>query len=170
MKLLNGNTSTPIPVIEQNNAHLTSDQDKADALNNFFYSCFNTALPPLSYTDACPEPSGSPEHIFCTEEEILEMITNLDASKASGPDKISVKMIKGTAPSIAPLFAQIFNTSIESGKVPSVWKASNIVPIPNGSNSSSNPSDYRPISLLSVVSKLLEKVMHKRVLTSLQDI
>ena len=77
--------------------------------------------------------------------------------------------LKCTAPSIAPLFAQIFNTSIKSGKVPSVWKASNIVPIPNGSNSSSDPSNYRPISLLPVVSKLLERVIHKRELTSLQD-
>jgi len=85
VKLLNGKTSTLIPVIEQNNVQLTTDQEKANCnfLNTFFHSCFNTALPPLSCTDACPEPSGSPEHILCTEKEILEMILNLDASKAS---------------------------------------------------------------------------------------
>jgi len=62
-------------------------------------------------------------------------------------------MIRGTAPSIAPILAQIFNTSIKTEKIPSVWKASYIVPIPKGTNSSTDPSGYRPISLLSVVSK-----------------
>jgi len=80
VKLLNGKTSTSIPVIERNNIQLTTNQEKANVLNTFFHSCFNTALPPLSCTDACPEPSGSPEHIFCTDEEILEMILNLDAT------------------------------------------------------------------------------------------
>ena len=99
------------------------------------------------------------------------MILNLDASKASGPDEISVRMIRGTAPSIAPILAQIFNTSIKTGKIHSVWKASYIVPIPKGTNSTTDSSApaYRPISLLSVVSKILEKIIHNRVLASLQE-
>ena len=84
-------------------------------------------------------------------------------------DKISVRMIRGTDPSTAPVLAQIFNTSIKTGKIPSVWKASYTVPIPKGTNSSTDPSGYRPISLLSVVSKLLEKIIHNRVLASLQE-
>jgi len=78
-------------------------------------------------------------------------------------------MIRVTAPSIDPILALIFNTSIKTGKIPSVWKASYIVPIPKGTNSSTDPSGYRPISLLSVVSKLLEKIIHNRVLASLQE-
>ena len=69
---MNGKTSTSIPFIEQNNVQLTTDQEKANVLNTFFHSCFNTALPPLSCTDACPEPSRSPEHIFCTEGKFLK--------------------------------------------------------------------------------------------------
>ena len=68
------------------------------------------------------------------------MILNLDTSKASGPDEIPVRMITGTAPSIAPILAQIFNTFIKTGKIPSVWKAS--VPIPKGTNSSTDPLGY----------------------------
>ena len=74
------------------------------------------------------------------------------------------------APSIAPLLVETFNTSTKHGKIPSAWKTLNIVPIPKGSNpNSTDPSEYRPISLLSVVSKLLDKVIHKRVLTSLEE-
>jgi len=63
------------------------------------------------------------------------------------------------------------NTSIKTGQIPSVWKAFYIVPIPKGTNSSTDPSGYRPISLLSVGSKLLEKIMiiHNTVLASLQE-
>ena len=70
--VMNGKTSTSIPFIEQNNVQLTTDQEKANVLNTFFHSCFNTALPPLSCTDACPEPSNSPKHIFCTEGKFLK--------------------------------------------------------------------------------------------------
>ena len=89
----------------------------------------------------------------------MDIIWRLDVSKASGPDQISVRMLKGTVQSISPILAGLFNKMIQHGKIPSVWKTSNIVPIPKGSNSTS-PSNYRPISLLSVVSKVLDKIIY----------
>ena len=71
------------------------------------------------------------------------MILNLDASKASGPDEISVRMIRGTAPSIAPILAQIFNTSIKIGKIPSVWNT----------NSSTDPLGYVDLFVSSLYSQ-----------------
>ncbi len=58
---------------------------------------------------------------------------------------------------------------IKHEKIPLVWKISNIVPIPKGSNSTS-PSNYRPISLLSVVSKVLEKIIYNRVAKNLESL
>ena len=52
-----------------------------------------------------------------------------------------------------------FNKSISTGRIPGAWKVSSVVPVPKGSDSTS-VSNYRPISLLSVVSKLLERHMH----------
>ena len=55
--------------------------------------------------------------------------------------------------------AKLFSLSLSSGKFPVLWKSASIVPIPK-STSKSNPSDYRPISLLSIVSKLLERYVY----------
>ena len=61
-----------------------------------------------------------------------------------------------------PPLVKLFNLSLSRGKFPKSWKSASVVPIPK-SNKKSNPSGYRPISLLSVVSKLLEKLIHSRI-------
>ena len=61
-----------------------------------------------------------------------------------------------------PPLARLFNLSLSRGKFPKSWKSGSGVPNPK-SNKKSNPSGYRPISLLSVVSKLLEKLIHSRI-------
>ena len=171
VKLLRGKTTSSIPVLYDDGQPITSNEDKANILNQFFCSCFNSALPPLSSdpvrfhhdTNTCPE------YLMCNEEEVMDIIWRLDVSKASGPDQISVRILKGTVGSISPILAGLFNKMIKHEKIPSVWKISNIVPIPKGSNSTS-PSNYRPISLLSVVSKVLEKIIYNRVAKNLESL
>ena len=77
-------------------------------------------------------------------------------SKSSGPDGISARMLKSVAQSIAPSVARLVNQSIQSGCFPVFWKSSNIIPIPKLGDSS-NPKNYRPISLLPILSKFLER-------------
>ena len=170
IKLLNGKGSQTIPVINHDGRQLVSDQQKADALNYFFHSCFNTTLPPLSEEgNSVLDPDACPEELYCSEQEVYELLTNLDHKKASGPDGISARMLKGTATSIAPVLTMLFNCSIQTGKLPSAWKVSNIVPIPKGS-SSDEPCNYRPISLLSIISKVLERIIYNRVTAHLECI
>ena len=64
-------------------------------------------------------------------------------------------MLKETALSITSAVTKLFNTSIRLGVIPSEWKTARVTPIPKGTTSS-DPANYRPISLLSVLSKLLE--------------
>ena len=66
-------------------------------------------------------------------------------------------MLKSTASSISLPLSIIFNSSISTGVLPSEWKNSFVIPIPKTSTPSSSPSDYRPISLLSLVSKIMER-------------
>ena len=87
------------------------------------------------------------------------MLLPLDTKKANARDGISARMSKSTARSIAYSVALLFNNSISTGKIPKAWKVSSVVPVPKGSDSTS-VSNYRPISLLPVISKLLERHMH----------
>ena len=109
-----------------------------------------------------------PPELLCTEDEVLELLLVLDTSKANGPDNISAKMLKSTAVSIAPVFTKFFNLSITTGKLPSAWKTSSVVPIPKTENKS-DAKNYRPISLLSVTSKILERHIHGKILMHLQS-
>ena len=139
----------------QHNSPCYSDVDKANALNAFFSSCFNQSCHPISTTNPTTVPECPPA-ILCTEDEVCQLLKSLDCSKASGPDGISARMLKSTASAIAPSVTKLFNCSIKCGHLPSAWKFSSVVPIPKVARAQST-SDFRPISLLSILSKALER-------------
>ena len=76
---------------------------------------------------------------------------------------MSGRMLKGTSHSIALVIMKLFNLSIKTGKIPQKWKISFTVPIPKSQTNTDDPCNYRPISLLPVVSKLLERHVHSLV-------
>ena len=103
------------------------------------------------------EEVGDSSDLFCSTDEIMKLIHGLDVSKANGLDGVSTRMLKATASSFAPSLTKLFNLSISAGQFQASWKSAHVVPIPKSSSRACNPSDYLPISLLSVLSKLLEK-------------
>ena len=137
VKNLNGSQCT-IPTLNHSGETATSDNEKATMLNNFFSSCFNHSIPPISPSSGSetPNPIYFPPEILCTEDKVLELLRALDTSKANGPDNISAKMLKSTAVSIAPVLTKLLNLSITTGKLPSAWKTSSVVPIPKTENKS----------------------------------
>ena len=80
--------------------------------------------------------------------------------KANGPDGISAKMLKGTALSITPMLTCLFNMSIDHEIFPEKRKLSSVLPPIPKDGDCTNPSNFRPISLLSIVSKMLEHHVH----------
>ena len=134
-----------------------SDTEKANSLNDFFSMCFNTSCQPIStiMTSAIDGHECPPE-LLCTEEEVCSLLKSIDTSKASGPDGVSARMLKSTADVIAPSVTKLFNFSIRCCRPPSSWKVSSVVPIPKVPKASST-ADFRPISLLPILSKVLER-------------
>ena len=94
-------------------------------------------------------------------EEVEYLLASVDSFKASGADPLSAKMLKATATSIASVITSLFNLSLT--QLPAEWKLACIMPIPK-SQDKSDPANYRPISLLSIQSKLLEKHVQSYIL------
>ena len=130
----------------------------------------NTSLPvsphirPATYqlTSHCPLLSST----YCSADEVRHLLVTTKVKTASGPDGISSHMLCNSASSIANSLTRIFNLSLSTGVVPWEWKLSNITPI-NKSGDKGPVSSYRPISLLSLLSKILERIIHNRLLSFL---
>lgn len=79
-------------------------------------------------------------------------------SNATGSDNVPICFIKMLSPHILPILVHLFNSIIDSRIYPSIWKKAIVTPIPKSSDPSL-PKDFRPISVLPAVSKILEKVL-----------
>ena len=84
---------------------------------------------------------------------------NLNCNKACGPDLLSARLLKMSDEFIAPSLAQIFQLSLSSGKLPLDWVSANIVPI-HKKGDKHLTTNYRPISLTSIVVKIMERIIH----------
>ena len=98
----------------------------------------------------------------CTAEELCNTIKKLKNKSSSGFDCISNILLKKIAPEIITPMCTIFNNSLVSGIFPSSMKYAEVIPLYKG-RIASLLTNYRPISLLITISKVLEKIMYCRV-------
>ena len=97
-----------------------------------------------------------------TQFEILNTISKLPNKMSSRYDKISNNLLKEIKQEIADPLADLFNKSMSHGKFPNAMKLSEVVPLHKG-KSRKLPENYRPISLLVTISKVLKKIIYRRV-------
>ena len=103
-----------------------------------------------------------------TEVEIMRYINDLHPKRSSGLDNINNILLKELRDIIAKPLSMIFNNSISEGVFPSKMKTAKVIPLYKSKNRYET-TNYRPISLLLTISKLLEKAMHRRVYNYLCD-
>ena len=94
--------------------------------------------------------------------EILSLIAKLEVKKACGYDYISNRIIKATSYIVAPFITKLFNDCIQQGIFPDAYKVAQVIPLFKGGDKGDR-NDYRPISLLPALGKLLEKIISVRV-------
>ena len=103
-----------------------------------------------------------------TPRMVRKVIMNLDLSKASGPDCIPVVVLKNCEPELSYILAELFNKCFKESCFPDCWKVSSVVPVFKNGGERSTAKNYRPVSLLSVVSKVFEKLVNNRIVDHLE--
>ena len=98
---------------------------------------------------------------------VKKVIRNLDSSEASGPDCIPVVVLKNCEPELSYILAKLFNKCLKESYFPDCWKVSSVVPEFKNVGERSIAKNYHPVSLLSVVSKVFEKLVNKRIVDHL---
>ena len=125
---------------------------KADISNNN-KSSVNTTKPYIH---------SSSMFLFTTTAcEVSKIINNLKAKRVKDSHGLSSIMIKSITNEISPILTVLINKSFEQGIFPNILKMSKIIPIYKGKDKS-DPINYRPISITSIISKIIEKIMHIR--------
>ena len=140
-----------------------TDQDKADVLNIYFCSVFTKEdlanIPVINDI----YPSSPIVDIPLPGEAIYKKLSQLDPSKSPGPDGWHPRFIKEAAEQLVTPLQILFRKFLDSGFIPNQWKTANVIPIfKKGSHKL--PSNYRPISLTSVICKVLESLIRDAVI------
>ena len=102
-----------------------------------------------------------------TEQDVYQLLLFLLLTKVPGLDKLPATLIKPAAPYIAKPLAKIFNESLLTGIFPSDWKEAKVIPVYK-SGTKSNMNNYRPISIISIMAKTMDKLVHKQIYSYLQ--
>ena len=107
-------------------------------------------------------------NISVTLKMVRKVVVNLDLSKASGPDCIPVKVLKNCEPELRYRLAELFNKCFKEFCSPDCWKVSSVVPVFKNVVERSIAKNYHLVSLLSVVSKIFEKLVNNRIVHHLE--
>ncbi len=158
-----GTTFSSIPPLELEGQIITDNIHKANVFNDFFVSVSNVDDTNVT-TPVTNRISGNSvlTDITISETEVLDQLSILDISKSYGPDQIPPKLLREGKYEICQTLCRLFNMSLTKCTVPALWKMSNVVPIFKKGDASI-VSNYRPISLLSVVNKTFERIIFKHI-------
>lgn len=156
------NQSSTLPPLNKGGTTYSDDLSKANILNEYFteQALLDESHVTLPLTNNIP-PSIL-DTISVTPEEVKLTLQSLQTGKAAGPDTINNRILKALSQPLSDPLSALFNSSLVNGKFPKLWKQANVSPI-HKKDDPSDVSNYRPISLLSTVGKVLEKIVHKHV-------
>ena len=106
--------------------------------------------------------------VTVTTDEVFKKLSALPPHKATGHDNIPARFIKDSAATIAPAITHIINLSITQGQVPQDFKLAKVTPL-HKKGSKLDPGNYRPISILPSISKIMEKIVYEQVANYLEE-
>ena len=139
------------------NGELTkNDTEKCEVINEFFSTVFTVEdlddIPDFKPKDNIP---NSLSNCFVTVNDFEKTLSNLNPNKSPGPDNIHPKFLKYASKSLAKPLKLLFDLTLSEGKLPKDFKIAEVRPIYKKGDKS-QPGNYRPVSLTSVLCKVME--------------
>ena len=134
-------------------------EEMSELMNDSFRSVF-------TLEGTFTEPSIQPQqeglgNVVVQKQKIYKLLEKLDVRKAMGPDGVSAWTLRECREQLVEPIWDVINTSLKEGTVPKQWKRANIVPIYKGGKKT-EPQNYRPVSLTSVVGKICEIIIKEK--------
>ena len=157
-----------IPPLKRKNGKgvAQSDLEKAEEFNGQFTDVFNknehTQVPLLDRS------APFMNDIAVSKDGVIKLLKGLNPSKALGPDELHPRVLKELATELGPVFAHLFQQSIDTGEIPKEWSLANICPLFKKSDRSL-ACNYRPVSLTCVPCKLLEHIVCSNIMDHLDE-
>ena len=143
-----------------------SDLEKAEEFNGQFTDVFSknehTQVPLLDRS------APFMNDIAVSKDGVIKLLKGLNPSKALGPDELHPRVLKELATELGPVFAHLFQQSIDTGEIPKEWSLANICPLFKKSDRSL-ACNYRPVSLTCVPCKLLEHIVCSNIMAQLDE-
>ena len=148
------------------NSVAESELEQADEFNGQFTDVFNK-----NEHSQVPLPNRSApfmNDIVVSAVGVTKLLKGLNPSKALGPDELHPRVLKELASELGPVFAHLFQQSVDMGEIPKEWSLANICPLfKKGDRSLA--CNYRPVSLTCVPCKLLEHIVCSNIMAHLDE-
>ena len=170
--ILNTNKK-PRPTInltDQNSGNKVPESETANYINQYFANIGPNLAANLTETwtyEGITKPASFTLTDF-TEQEVLKVLNNIETSKSSGIKDISTSVLKDALTTLPYHMTFILNLSIRTNLFPASWKKANIIPLPKDGDPC-DVNNYRPISLLPLPGKILERLVHAQTISYLES-
>ena len=146
--------------LQYNGVKVSDAHEKAELFNNYFNSVFKrddcVPLHEDYFFSGFDNANQSLSNITLSPSMVREFLDQLNTTKSCGPDEITPRLLKECSKSLSIPLCTLFNKQLDSGCFPKVWKVANLVPVFK-SDDREMVQNYRGISLLCIISKVLEK-------------
>ncbi|CAI2738983.1 unnamed protein product, partial [Dicrocoelium dendriticum] len=146
-----------VPALVTADGYTRSAMEAADILRLHYSQTFQQVSSPNIHLISNTPPFGL-ENITFTTEAVLKKLLSLRIHSSPGADNIRPKALKAVASDLAEPLTVFYQRCLEENLIPPVWKQGVITPIHKG-GSRTDPANYRPITLLPVLSKVMESIV-----------